>query len=117
MDAAVHPFLASLPLHALDPKLLLPLTKHHLRFFQGRLGYGLEDEIPTHSILSKARKRWGAQVFERLFARSVEQCVAAAWSMAASCILMPANASRNSVIEVVVRREVSKLEEQEQEED
>ena len=28
-------------------------------------GYGLEDEdIPTHSVLSKARKRWGAQVFQ-----------------------------------------------------
>ena len=52
---------------------IVPLRLDYLWF----LGYGLEDEIPTHSVLSKARKRWGAQVFERLFARSVEQCVAA----------------------------------------
>ena len=31
------------------------------------LGYGLEDEIPDHSVLSKARARWGQEVFERLF--------------------------------------------------
>src|SRR5580658_6902017 len=41
------------------------------------LGYGLDDEIPNHSVLSKARKRWGKEVFERLFTRTVEQCVAA----------------------------------------
>ena len=34
MDAVVRPFLASLPVLALDPKLLLPFTKHHLRFFR-----------------------------------------------------------------------------------
>ena|ERR1700678_988553 len=33
------------------------------------LGYGLDDEIPDHSVLSKARVRWGREVFERLFVR------------------------------------------------
>ena len=96
---------------------IVPLRLDYLWF----LGYGLEDEIPTDSVLSKARKRWGAQVFERLFARSVEQCVAAGLvdgsKLYLDASLVAANASRNSVIEVVVRREVSKLEEQEQEED
>ena len=96
---------------------IVPLRLDYLWF----LGYGLEDEIPTHSVLSKARKRWGAQVFERLFARSVEQCVAAGLvdgsKLYLDASLVAANASRNSVIEVVVRREVSKLEEQEPEED
>ena len=96
---------------------IVPLRLDYLWF----LGYGLEDEIPTHSVLSKARKRWGGQVFERLFARSVEQCVAAGLvdgsKLYFDASLVAANASRNSVIEVVVRREVSKLEEQEQEED
>ena len=82
---------------------------------------GLEDEIPTHRVLSKARKRWGAQVFERLFARSVEQCVAAGLvdgdKLYIDASLVAANASRNSVIEVVVQREVSKLEEQDEEEE
>ncbi|MEK7300529.1 MAG: transposase, partial [Nitrospirota bacterium] len=41
------------------------------------LGYGLDDEIPNHSVLSKARRRWGPAVFQRLFLRTVEQCVAA----------------------------------------
>ena len=41
------------------------------------LGYGLDDEVPNHSVLSKARKRWGRDVFEKLFVRSVQQCVEA----------------------------------------
>ena len=40
------------------------------------LGYGLDDEIPDHSVLSKARTRWGRATFERFFVRSVSQCVA-----------------------------------------
>jgi transposase len=38
------------------------------------LGYGLDDEIPNHSVLSKARARWGVEVFETLFTRIVAQC-------------------------------------------
>lgn len=41
------------------------------------LGYGLDDEVPNHSVLSKARKRWGGDVFEKFFIRSVQQCVEA----------------------------------------
>jgi transposase len=41
------------------------------------LGYGLDDEIPDHSVLSKARARWGREAFEKFFVRSVGQCVAA----------------------------------------
>src|SRR6266404_5783588 len=41
------------------------------------LGYGLDDAIPNHSILSKARKRWGQNVFVSLFSRVVAQCVSA----------------------------------------
>ena len=40
------------------------------------LGYGLDDEIPDHSVLSKARARWGRATFERFFVRTVSQCVA-----------------------------------------
>jgi transposase len=38
------------------------------------LGYGLNDEIPNHSVLSKARARWSVDVFETLFTRIVAQC-------------------------------------------
>src|SRR5947207_8693855 len=41
------------------------------------LGYGLDEEIPDHSVLSKARARWGKEVFEGLFVRTVLQCVEA----------------------------------------
>lgn len=41
------------------------------------LGYGLDDEIPNHSVLSKARARWGRDLFEQIFTRTVWQCVQA----------------------------------------
>jgi transposase len=94
---------------------IVPLRLDYLWF----LGYGLEDEVPNHSVLSKARKRWGAEVFERLFVRSVQQCVEAGLvdgsKLHIDASLVAANASRNSVIEVAVRREVHKLDEQEEE--
>jgi transposase len=31
------------------------------------LGYDLDAEIPNHSVLSKARRRWGPEVFQRFF--------------------------------------------------
>ncbi len=39
------------------------------------LGFGLDDQIPDHSVLSKARTRSGREVFERMFVRTVAQCV------------------------------------------
>lgn len=39
------------------------------------LGYDLDDPLPDHSVLSKARQRWGSDVFWRLFVRTVEQCL------------------------------------------
>src|SRR5258708_29932830 len=41
------------------------------------LDYGLDEKVPDHSVLSKARARWGKEVFERLFIRTVAQCVEA----------------------------------------
>jgi len=38
------------------------------------LGYGLDEDIPDHSVLSKARGRWGSGVFENLFVRTVAAC-------------------------------------------
>src|SRR5207244_474556 len=44
----------------------LPVRLDYLWF----LGYGLDDPIPDHSVLSKARRRWGREVFERLFVQT-----------------------------------------------
>lgn len=66
------------------------------------LGYGLDDEIPNHSVLSKARARWGKEVFQRLFVRTIEQCVQAGLvsgdKLHVDASLIAANASKDSVI-------------------
>jgi transposase len=41
------------------------------------LGYDIDDEIPNHSVLSKARERWGVKAFQRLFELTVRQCTEA----------------------------------------
>jgi len=41
------------------------------------LGYGINDPVPHHSVLSKARARWGSALFEKLFIRTVAACAQA----------------------------------------
>ena len=41
------------------------------------LGYDLDTKIPNHSVLSKARSRWGEEIFKEFFERIVGQCVEA----------------------------------------
>jgi transposase len=66
------------------------------------LGYGLDDEVPHHSVLSKARARWGSEVFCQLFVRTVEQCVAAGLvdgkKLHIDSSLVRANASKDSLV-------------------
>lgn len=66
------------------------------------LGYGLDDEVPNHSVLSKARARWGVEVFETLFARIVAQCLFAGLiegkKIHMDGSLVEANASNNAVL-------------------
>jgi transposase/uncharacterized protein (UPF0179 family) len=66
------------------------------------LGYDLDDKIPNHSVLSKARTRWGANAFKRFFENIVGQCVRAGLidgsKVFMDASLMEANASNNSVI-------------------
>ena len=66
------------------------------------LGYDLGDDIPNHSVLSKARKRWGVKVFKKLFERIVYECVKAGLvdggKLFMDSSLVSANASDKSVI-------------------
>src|SRR5216110_1275422 len=66
------------------------------------LDYGLEEKIPDHSVLSKERARWGKEVFESLFVRTVEQCVEAGLvdgsKLHVDGSLVNANAAKESVI-------------------
>ena len=67
------------------------------------LGYDLDSEIPNHSVLSKARKKWGSDVFQRFFERIVLQCVEAGLvdgrKIFMDSSLVDANASNSSVLD------------------
>jgi len=66
------------------------------------LGYDLDEEIPNHSVLSKARARWGVEAFKCFFERIVWQCVEAGLvdgtKLFVDSSLIQADASNNSVI-------------------
>lgn len=38
-------------------------------------GFDIDEPLPDHSVLSKARRRWGPAVFARLFAVVLQQCI------------------------------------------
>jgi transposase len=67
------------------------------------LGFDLDSDIPNHSVLSKARKRWGAEVFKTFFERIVLQSVQAGLvdgsKIFVDSSLIDADASNNSVID------------------
>ena len=67
------------------------------------LGYDLDDEIPNHSVLSKARARWGVTAFKRFFECIVWQCVEAGLvdgsKLFVDASLIDADASNNSVVD------------------
>ena len=67
------------------------------------LGYTLTSSAPDHSVLSKARKRWGQNIFRRFFERIVMQCVDAKLVDGAKIFmdgsLIDADASNNSVVD------------------
>jgi len=65
------------------------------------LGYDIDEEVPNHSVLSKARKRWGEDIFKELFNRVVKQAVEAGLvdgeKIFVDASLVEADASKNSV--------------------
>jgi transposase len=67
------------------------------------LDFDLDSQIPDHSVLSKARRRWGAEAFEEFFQRIVWQCVEAGLvdgtKIFCDSSLIEADASNASVME------------------
>jgi transposase len=67
------------------------------------LGYDLDSEVADHSVLSKARARWGVEAFRSFFERIVWQCVGAGLvdgsKIFVDSSLVDADASNNSVID------------------
>ncbi len=49
----------------------LPLRMDWLWF----CGYDLDEKTPDHSVISKARRRWGLEVFTKFFENILTQCV------------------------------------------
>ena len=67
------------------------------------LGYDIDSEVPDHSILSKARARWGVEAFRGFFERIVWQWVEAGLvdgsKIFVDSSLVDADASNHSVID------------------
>lgn len=67
------------------------------------LGLDLDSEVPDHSVLSKARKRWGVDLFRSFFERIVWQCVESGLvdgrKLFCDSSLVEADASCNSVLD------------------
>ena len=67
------------------------------------LGYDLEDDIPNHSVLSKARTRWGVEAFKKFFEIILWQCVEEGLvdgsKLFIDSSLIDADASNNSVVD------------------
>lgn len=67
------------------------------------LDYDLDEEIPNHSVLSKARVRWGVKTFKRFFERVVWQCLVEGLIEGSKPFidssLIDADASNNSVVD------------------
>lgn len=67
------------------------------------LGLDLDSGIPDHSVLSKARARWGVDAFRALFEKTVRDCVAARLvngrKLFCDSSLVEANASMGSIVD------------------
>jgi len=67
------------------------------------LGYDIDEETPNHSVLSKARKRFGNKIFEQFFHIVIEKCKEQSLIQAEKAFvdstLIPANASLSSVVD------------------
>jgi transposase len=67
------------------------------------LGYDLDSPIPDHSVLSKARKRWGVELFKAFFERIVWACVQAGLvdgsKIFVDSSLVEANAAKSSIMD------------------
>lgn len=67
------------------------------------LGYDIDEETPNHSVLSKARRRFGTELFEQFFEQVIEQCKSKGLIQAEKAFidstLIPADASLSSIVD------------------
>lgn len=71
-------------------------------------GFSLEDSLPDHSSLSKTRKRWGHELFCKIFRRTVKMCVEAGLvdgeTVHVDATLVRADVSWESMVDVYIDR-------------
>jgi transposase len=75
-EVAVRLMLAGLLLGIVHDRKLMREAQVNLaiRWF---IGYGLHEDLPDHSSLTRIRQRWGAERFRGIFQRTVQACIAA----------------------------------------
>jgi len=70
------------------------------------VGYGLDEDLPDHSSLSRITDRWGEERFKRIFQRVVKACVDAGLvdgtKVHIDATLIRANVSWQSLVEIPV---------------
>jgi transposase len=76
LEVAVRLMLAGFLLGIVHDRRLLreAAVNIAIRWF---VGYGLHEELPDHSSLTRIRQRWGAARFRHVFERTVKACVVA----------------------------------------
>jgi transposase len=84
-------------------------------------GFGVEDDLPDHSTLSKLRTRWGIELFQKIFTSTVQQCIKAGLvdleTVHVDATLMRANASWESITEKYVEKVIKANDEVEEAEE
>ena len=101
-EVAVRLMLAGLLLGFAHDRRLMREAQVNLaiRWF---IGYGLEEELPDHSSLTRIRQRWGEGRFREIFRRTVRSCVDAKVAKGdvvhVDASLIRANASWESMVE------------------
>ena len=75
-EVALRLMLAGMLLGYVHDRRLLREAQAHLgvRWF---IGYGLHEDLPDHSSLTRIRQRWGAARFKAIFRRTVQACLEA----------------------------------------
>jgi transposase len=75
-EAAVRLMLAGFLLGIVHDRKLIRETQVNLamRWFAG---FSLHEKLPDHSSLTRIRQRWGADLFRKVFTRTVQSCVKA----------------------------------------
>lgn len=69
------------------------------------LGFDIDEEIPDHSVLTKARSRFGTDVFEKFFEQSIQACAKAGLLTEGPVYVDSTHVAAAASLDSLVRRE------------